>query len=214
MIRKKNKNKIILRCTSSYCLFSWWRIFKSLHWTSGSAQADIWTSPDQKEARQFIWFIYRVLFCLQTLCFLLVSLSCNTCVRGCFVNSEDQQTQECVNIFLGWANLELCFPLNDWDIALDFMVFDMICLLYAIFYRAFNCCYAAAEFFAVHHSPLLVCSLACVLSRQLGSSGVLLERTGSLLFLDAALPVPLLAADLVNGNLKGKGWSSNFASPK
>lgn len=46
--------------------------------------------------------------------------------------------------------------------------------------------------FYIHLNPLLVCSMACVLSRWLGSSGVLSEPTGSLLLLTVVLAVLLL----------------------
>lgn len=80
-----------------------------------------------------------------------------------------------------------------WVTMFDYVPLDVLTLL-SLCYLPLNCNEtpqnATAEF--LHLSPLRVCSVACVLSGWWGSSGVLLEWTGSLMLSASVLAVPLL----------------------
>ena len=80
-----------------------------------------------------------------------------------------------------------------WVTMFDYVPLDILTLL-LLCYLPLNCNEtpqnATAEF--LHLSPHHVCSVACVLSGWWGSSGVLLEWTGSLMLSASVLAVPLL----------------------
>ncbi len=127
---------------------------KRLHWTSGSANSSRARYLDKarpKEEANFCDLFIKSYFLSEPCVSWLLCFACN--IRRCFGNCEEQQHKNAGTFFLALATRNVSFVV--WTLGHNVWFLNCNEMQHSV----------TAEFLHVHLSPLLVCSLACVLSR-------------------------------------------------
>lgn len=127
---------------------------KSLHWTSGSANSSRARYLDKarpKEEANFCDLFMKSYFLSEPCVSRLLCFACN--IRRCFGNYEAQQHMNAGTFFLALVTRNVTFAV--WALGHNVWFLNRNEIQHNV----------TTELLHVHLSPLLVCSLACVLSR-------------------------------------------------